>query len=242
MIRVLVADDQQLVRMGLRMLFEQAPDIEVLAEAENGAEAVRLAERLRPDVVLMDLRMPVLDGVTATRRILAARPATRVVALTTFDDDNHLYPALAAGACGFLVKDTPPAQLVDAVRRAADGEAPFSRAALDRLVGHAVDARAAKAPGPGPDAGSDRPAVPDITPREREVLGLVGGGLSNREIADRLLLGVTTVKTHVANLMAKTGRDNRIRLAVLAVATGITTDQGPPAAPGSPGASRVGPS
>ncbi|MFJ4092262.1 response regulator [Kitasatospora sp. NPDC089913] len=223
MIHILVADDQPLVRMGLRMLFEQAPDIDILGEADNGAEAVRLAERLRPDVVLMDLRMPLMDGITATRRILAGCPVTRVVALTTFDDDDHLYPALAAGACGFLVKDTPPAELVDAVRRAADGEAPFSRDALDRLVSRAVDARAGASPG----TRADVPAAPAITPREREVLGLIGSGLSNKEIADRLHMGVTTVKTHVANLMAKTGRDNRIRLAVLAVATGITADQGP---------------
>ncbi|ASQ93226.1 response regulator transcription factor [Streptomyces sp. 11-1-2] len=217
MIRILVVDDQQLVRMGLRMLFEQAQDIEIQCEADNGAEAVRLAERLTPDVVLMDLRMPGMDGLTATRRILAARPATRVVALTTFDDDDHLYPMLAAGACGFLVKDTPPTELLDAVRRAANGEAPFSRNILDRLVAQALHARSPS------DTPMDLP-VPDITPREREVLGLLGVGLSNKEIADRLHLGVTTVKTHVANLMAKTGRDNRIRLAVLAVLTGITPD------------------
>ncbi|MFH9730383.1 response regulator [Streptomyces sp. NPDC017260] len=217
MIRLLVVDDQQLVRMGLRMLFEQAPDIEIQGEADNGAEAVRLAERLTPDVVLMDLRMPGVDGITATRRILAARPATRVVALTTFDDDDHLYPVLAAGACGFLVKDTPPAELLDAVRRAAGGEAPFSRDVLERLVAQALHARSP----------SDTPAelpVPAITPREREVLGLLGVGLSNQEIADRLHLGITTVKTHVASLMAKTGRDNRIRLAVLAALTGISPD------------------
>ncbi|MGW7753998.1 response regulator transcription factor [Streptomyces violaceusniger] len=217
MIRILVVDDQQLVRMGLRMLFEQAQDIEIQGEADNGAEAVRLAERLTPDVVLMDLRMPGMDGITATRRILAARPATRVVALTTFDDDDHLYPMLAAGACGFLVKDTPPAELLDAVRRAANGEAPFSRNILDRLVAQALHARSPS------DTPMDLP-VPAITPREREVLGLLGVGLSNKEIADRLHLGVTTVKTHVANLMAKTGRDNRIRLAVLAVLTGVTPD------------------
>ena len=216
MIRILVVDDQQLVRMGLRMLFEQAQDIEILGEADNGAEAVRLAERLTPDVVLMDLRMPGMDGITATRRILAARPATRVVALTTFDDDDHLYPVLAAGACGFLVKDTPPTELLDAVRRAANGEAPFSRNVLDRLVAQALRTRSSS------DT-ADVPA-PAITPREREVLGLLGVGLSNKEIADRLHLGVTTVKTHVASLMAKTGRDNRIRLAVLAVLTGITPD------------------
>ncbi|MGA6157070.1 response regulator [Stenotrophomonas sp. NPDC087984] len=217
MIRVLVVDDQQLVRMGLRMLFEQAEDIEILGEADNGAEAVRLAERLTPDVVLMDLRMPGMDGITATRRILAARPAARVVALTTFDDDDHLYPVLGAGACGFLVKDTPPAELLNAVRRAADGEAPFSRDTLDRIVAQAVRTRSAS------DAGPDIPA-PAITPREREVLGLLGVGLSNKEIADRMHLGVTTVKTHVASLMTKTGRDNRIRLAVLAVRAGITPD------------------
>ncbi|MFG2291782.1 response regulator [Streptomyces sp. NPDC048603] len=217
MIRVLVVDDQQLVRMGLRMLFEQARDIEIQGEADNGAEAVRLAQRLAPDVVLMDLRMPGMDGITATRRILAARPATRVVALTTFDDDDHLYPALAAGACGFLVKDTPPAELLEAVRRAAGGEAPFSRDVLGRLVARALHTR------PSPAIPTDVP-VPAITPREREVLGLLGVGLSNKEIADRLHLGVTTVKTHVANLMAKTGRDNRIRLAVLAVLAGITPD------------------
>jgi DNA-binding NarL/FixJ family response regulator len=216
-IRVLVVDDQQLVRMGLRMLFEQAADIEIVGEADNGAEAVRLTERLTPDVVLMDLRMPGMDGVTATRRIVTARPASRVVALTTFDDDDHLYPALEAGARGFLVKDTPPAELLDAVRRAAGGEAPFSRAALDRLLAHAIHTRAA------PGTPADMP-VPAITPREREVLGLLGTGMSNKEIADRLHLGVTTVKTHVASLMAKTGRDNRIRLAVLAVLAGITPD------------------
>ncbi|MFF0483013.1 response regulator [Streptomyces sp. NPDC004435] len=217
MIRILVVDDQHLVRMGLRMLFEQTQDIRIEGEADNGAEAVRLAERLTPDVVLMDLRMPGMDGITATRRIMAARPATRVVALTTFDDDDHLYPVLAAGACGFLVKDTPPAELLEAVRRAADGESPFSRDALDRLVAQALHTRAA------PVTPEDLP-VPGITPREREVLGLLGVGLSNKEIADRLHLGVTTVKTHVAGLMAKTGRDNRIRLAVLAVLTGITAD------------------
>ncbi|MFJ8043608.1 response regulator [Kitasatospora sp. NPDC096147] len=220
MIGVLVVDDQQLVRMGLRMLFGEAPDIEVLGEAENGAEGVRLAGLLAPDVILMDLRMPGTDGITATRRIVAARPGARVVALTTFDDDEHLYPALEAGACGFLVKDTPPPELLDGVRRAAEGRAVFSRTALDRIVTRAVGT--ATAPGP---AATDADLAA-LTPREREVLGLVSAGLSNQEIAERLYLGITTVKTHVANLMGKTGRDNRIRLAVLAVRAGLAHDHG----------------
>jgi DNA-binding NarL/FixJ family response regulator len=212
-IRVVVADDQHLVRMGLRMLCESAPDIEIVGEAENGHQAVRLAETAAPDVVLMDLRMPGLDGVAATERITAARPSARVVALTTFDDDDHLYPALAAGARGFLVKDTPPAELLDAVRRAAAGDTPFSRDVLHRLVGQAVRSRT-------PAGTVTAEPEPDLTPREREVLALVADGLSNQQIADRLHVGVTTVKTHVANLLAKTGTANRIRLAILAIRTG----------------------
>ncbi|WP_172386572.1 response regulator [Streptomyces sp. MNP-20] len=221
MIRLLVADDQPLVRMGLRMLFEQPGDIDLVGEADNGQAAVRLAESLAPDVILMDLRMPGVDGITATRRVLAARPATRVLALTTFDDDDHLYPALTAGACGFLVKDTPPPQLLDGVRRAARGEAPFSQAALDRIVARALDATS-------PPAGRSATASPaGLTARERQVLCLLGQGLANKEIAERLHLGVTTVKTHVANLMAKTCRANRIQLAVLAVQSGLTAPPTP---------------
>jgi DNA-binding NarL/FixJ family response regulator len=213
-IRVLLADDQNLVRAGLRMLCAAAPDLEVVGEADNGAEAVRLAEQVLPDVILMDLRMPGVDGITATTRILAARPAVRVVVLTTFDDDDHLYPALAAGACGFLVKDAAPEDLLDGVRRAAAGDSPFSPAVLRRLVASAVDSHSAPA----------YPTRPDfsLTPRETEVLALVGEGLSNGEIAVRLHLGVTTVKTHIASLMTKTGTPNRVRLAVLAVQSGVT--------------------
>ncbi|MFB4314193.1 response regulator [Actinomadura sp. 21ATH] len=208
MIRVLIADDQQLVRMGLRMLCESAGDMEVAGEAADGREAVELAGRLVPDVVLMDLRMPGLDGTAATERIVAAGPRPRVLALTTFGDDDHLYPALAAGACGFLVKSAPPGELLDAVRRAAAGGTPFSQDVLGRLVERAVSVRTETCPG-------------DLTPREREVLALVAAGLSNQEIADRLHLGVTTVKTHVAALLAKTGCPNRIRLAVFAVRAGL---------------------
>ncbi|TDD37712.1 response regulator transcription factor [Actinomadura sp. KC06] len=210
MIRVLVADDQRLVRMGLRMLCEAADDVRVVAEAADGHEAVTLTGRLVPDVVLMDLRMPGLDGTAATERIIAARPAARVLALTTFGDDDHLYPALAAGACGFLLKSAPPGDLLDAVRRAAAGGTPFSQEVLGRLVERAVSVPAAADPG-------------DLTPREREVLVLVAAGLSNREIAARLHVGVTTVKTHVAALLAKTGCPNRIRLAVFAVRAGLAS-------------------
>ena len=206
MIRVLLVDDQQLVRAGLRMLCEHTPDLEVVGEAENGHEAIRLVARLIPDVVLMDLRMPGVDGITATARVTAANPAARVLVLTTFDDDEHLYPALSAGAQGFLGKDAPPGDLLDAVRRTAAGESPFSPAVLRRLVRTAVEAHR-----PARDTGVA------LTPRERDVLALVADGLSNAEIADRLHVAVTTVKTHVTSLMTKTGADNRVRLALYAV-------------------------
>ncbi|MEV4481401.1 response regulator transcription factor [Micromonospora coxensis] len=205
MIRVLLVDDQHLIRAGLRMLCDAQPDIEVVGEADNGREAIALAARLVPDVVVMDLRMPAVDGITATSRILAERPATRVLVLTTFGDDDHLYPALTAGACGFLLKDAPPADLVDGVRRAAAGASPFSEQVLQRLVQRAVHARA------------ETPrTAPGLTAREQDVLRLVAEGLSNTEIADRLHIGVTTVKTHITSLMTKTNSPNRVRLALFA--------------------------
>jgi DNA-binding NarL/FixJ family response regulator len=206
-VRVLLVDDQQLVRAGLRMLCDSAGDLEVVGEAGSGADGVRLAARLRPDVVLMDLRMPGMDGIRCTTRILAADPAARVLVLTTFDDDEHLYPALAAGACGFLVKDASPAELLDGIRRAASGQRPFSPDVLGRVVDSAVAARAT-VPAPLP--------LPALTGRETEVLHLISQGLSNAEIAARLHVGITTVKTHVAGLLAKTGAANRVRLALLA--------------------------
>lgn len=209
MIRVLIADDQQLVRAGLRMLCEATADIEVVGEAHTGAEAIRLTHEHAPNVVLMDLRMPGTDGIAATSRIVAERPATRVVVLTTFDDDDHLYPALEAGAHGFLGKDAAATELVDAVRRAARGENPFGQAVLTRLVAQAVRARGGPA------------AADDFTDRERDVLTLLAAGMSNAEIAHRLHLGVTTVKSHVASLMTKTGSTNRVHLAVHAVRTGV---------------------
>jgi len=204
-IRVLLVDDQHLIRAGLRMLCDAEPGIEVVGEADNGRDAVALAARLVPDVVVMDLRMPGVDGITATARILADRPAVRVLVLTTFGDDDHLYPALTAGACGFLLKDAPPTELLDGIRRAASGDSPFSPEVLRRLVRRAVNAR------------TDEPRpVEGLTTRERDVLDLVGEGLSNTEIADRLHIGVTTVKTHITSLMAKTDSPNRVRLALFA--------------------------
>ena len=217
MIRVLIVDDQQLVRAGLRMLCGSADDIEVVGEAESGQRAVSLVERLVPSLVLMDLRMPGVDGITATRRLLAARPATRVVVLTTFDDDEHLYPALEAGACGFLAKDTAPEALLDGLRRAAQGEHPFSPDVLRRVVQRAVTAeRTTGAPTGGVS----------LTGREREVLGLVAAGSSNTEIAEALFIGVTTVKTHITNLMTKTGARNRVQLAVGAERLGVRAEDG----------------
>jgi DNA-binding NarL/FixJ family response regulator len=204
-IRVLLVDDQHLIRAGLKMLCDAEPDLEVVGEADNGRDAVTLAGRLAPDVVVMDLRMPGVDGITATGRILAERPATRVLVLTTFGDDDHLYPALTAGATGFLLKDAPPEELLDGIRRAAAGDSPFSQDVLRRLVRRAVDAR----------AGAPRP-LPGLTGRERDVLDLVAEGLSNTEIAERLHIGVTTVKTHITSLMTKTDSPNRVRLALYA--------------------------
>ncbi|MEU8356961.1 response regulator transcription factor [Nonomuraea sp. NPDC048882] len=212
MIRVLVADDQALVRAGVRMLLQATGDMEVVAEAEDGAEAVRLSERHLPDVILMDLRMPRVDGLEAIRRVLAARPGTRVVVLTTFAEDGNVYAALRAGAVGFLVKDDDPERMVDAVRRAAAGEQLLAPSVLRRVVERFLAAEEqAAAPS----------APPGLTERELEVLALVGTGLSNAEIAEELHVGVTTVKTHIAAAMDKLGLRNRIQAAVVAHRTGL---------------------
>lgn len=205
MIRVLLVDDQRLIRAGLRMLIADTDDLVVVGEAADGVEAVRRYAELAPDLVVMDLRMPGLDGVAATRQILTSSPRAKVLVLTTFDDDEHLFPALAAGAAGYFVKDTEPAVLLDAIRRTADGDLLFSPALVRRLIDRALHTR------------SESPSAPaDLTSREREVLVLVGEGYGNQAIADRLHLGVSTVKTHIANLLDKTGTDNRVRLAVYA--------------------------
>ncbi|NJC71123.1 response regulator transcription factor [Planosporangium thailandense] len=219
MIRVLVVDDQALVRAGVTALLRAAGH-EVVGEAADGHEAVRLAERLRPDVVLMDIRMPRVDGVEATRRIVTALPATRVVMLTTFDDDAEVYGALQAGAVGYLVKDGEPTAMLEAVARAGQGEPLLAPRVLARIVGRALQAHEQSTAG--------HPAAPAtlsaLTTRERQVLALVGAGLSNAEIGRALHLGVTTVKTHVSAAMVKLGLRNRVQAAVAAHRLGLVDD------------------
>jgi DNA-binding NarL/FixJ family response regulator len=216
MIRALVVDDQPLVRAGLRALFEHAPDIEVVAEAGDGQAALEQARATRPDVVLMDVRMPRMDGIEATRR-LAADPRTRnaaVLVLTTFDLDEYVFAGIQAGAQGFLLKDAPPERVFDAVRIVAAGDALIDPAATRRLVETTLRRRGAV-----PAAEAHR--LDDLTEREREVLGLVGQGLTNTEIAARLLVSEATVKTHVSRLLAKLSARDRPQLVVTAYETGL---------------------
>jgi len=215
MTSVLIVDDQELVRTGFRVVLESESDLEVVGEAGDGAEAVEIARTLRPDVVLMDVRMPVLDGIEATRRIrdgLDANSAPRVLVLTTFDLDEHVYAALRAGASGFLLKDVKAAQLVEAVRTVAAGDALIAPAVTKRLMVEFA-ARPAE-PEPPPE-------LAELTPRELEVLELVARGLSNGEIAKRLVVGEATVKTHVTRILTKLGLRDRVQAVVLAYESGI---------------------
>lgn len=227
MIRVLVVDDQVLVRAGVSLLLRTAGGFDIVGEAGDGHEAVRLAERLRPDVVLMDLRMPRMDGIEATRRIVEHHPGSRVLVLTTFADDADIYGALGAGAIGYLVKDGAPEDLVDAVLRAARGEPLLAPSVLARIVGRALTAhqRDVRQPAEEPP-----PRHRLLTAREREVLALVGAGLSNAEIAGRLHLGITTVKTHVSAAMEKLQLRNRVQAAVVAHRLGLVDDNFNPVA------------
>ncbi|MCG5472700.1 response regulator transcription factor [Micromonospora sp. LAH09] len=212
MIRLLLVDDQTLVRAGFRSILDGEDGIEVVGEAADGVEAVRLAVRLRPDVVLIDIRMPVLDGLAATGQIVASTDA-RVIILTTFDLDEYVYGALRAGASGFLVKDTEPAELIHAVRVVARGDALIAPAVTRRLI--AEFAARVRHPDPGP-----RLSV--LTEREREVLTLVAAGLSNDEIAARLVLSPATAKTHVSRIMTKAQVRDRAQLVILAYESGLT--------------------
>jgi DNA-binding NarL/FixJ family response regulator len=216
-IRVLVADDQTLVRAGFRVLVESAPDLEVVGEAGDGVEAVELARRKLPDVVLMDIRMPVMDGLEATRRIVALDRAEgiRVLVLTTFDLDEYVYEALQAGASGFLLKDTPPADLLAAIRVVAAGDALLAPGVTRRLI-----AEFARRPEPSAVAPA---ALAALTDREREVLALVARGLSNAEIAELLVVSGATAKTHVSRVLAKLGARDRAQLVMLAYETGLVT-------------------
>ncbi|RAG82543.1 DNA-binding response regulator [Streptacidiphilus pinicola] len=215
--RVLIADDQELIRTGFRLILTSR-GIEVVGEAADGVEAVAAARRLRPDVVLMDIRMPNLDGLEATRRVLAADPACRVLILTTFDLDRYVYAALAAGASGFLLKDVTATHLAAAVRLVDTGDALLAPSITRRLVERFASAD--RAPGPQPAAPAT-PALDALTPREREVLTLVGRGLSNGELATALTLSEATVKTHVARIFNKLALRDRAQAVVLAYETGL---------------------
>ncbi|WP_182906546.1 response regulator transcription factor [Microbispora sp. H13382] len=211
MTRILIADDEVLVRTGLRMILGTQPGVEVVAEATDGEEALRLTARHEPDVVLMDIHMPRLDGVAATERILADRPDRRVVMLTTFDLDEYVYRSLRAGACGFLLKTTPPKELASALHAAARGDALLSPQITRRLIDHYTStAPPVSAPG-----------LADLTARETEVLCLLARGLSNREIAGELHLGEATVKTHINRVFAKLGVRDRVQAVVLAYEAGV---------------------
>jgi len=215
-IKVLVVDDQGLVRAGFRMILEAQPDIEVVGEAADGLDAVDAARRLRPDVVLMDIRMPRLDGLEATRRLAGpgAADPVRVLILTTFDLDEYVFEALRAGASGFLLKDVPPEDLVEAIQVVAAGDALLAPSVTRRLL----DRFAANLPDP---AAVRPPALDTLTARELEVLGLVARGMSNAEIAEHLVVSETTVKTHVGRLLAKLNLRDRVQAVVLAYETGI---------------------
>ena len=214
---ILIVDDQALVRAGFRMILEAEPDLRVVGEAKDGADAVEAARRSRPDVVLMDIRMPKMDGLEATRRIIESlepRPP-RVLVLTTFDLDEYVFDALQAGASGFVLKDAPPEQLVAGIRVVADGESLLAPSVTRRLIETFLRER------PGPREQPE--ALSELTDRELEVLRLIARGLSNAEIAGELVVSSTTVKTHVARVLSKLGLRDRVQAVVLAYEAGVVT-------------------
>jgi DNA-binding NarL/FixJ family response regulator len=215
-VRIVLADDQPLIRAGLRMVIADAPDLEILGEARTGTEAVRLVRKFHCDVVIMDIRMPGMDGIEATRMITAQTPAPRVLILTTFDDDNNVYAALRAGASGFLVKDMALDEILTATRVIAAGDALIAPSVTRRLI-----EEFARRPAPTTTA-PQRP-LEHVTEREREVLTLVGHGLSNSEIAAKLFIGHATAKTHVARLLTKLDARDRVQLVIIAYQAGLVS-------------------
>jgi DNA-binding NarL/FixJ family response regulator len=215
-------DDQPLQRFGFRMLLESNPDTEVVGEATNGAEAVRRTTELRPDVVLMDVRMPGMDGIEATRRIVAATGRSRILMLTTFDLDEYAHAALRAGASGFLLKDAHPEELLAGIRAVAEGDAVIAPALTRRLL----DAFAHHLTG-GPHQSRSDPRLDSLTDREREILIAIGHGWTNREITDRLVLSESTVKTHVGRVLAKIGARDRVQAVIFAYDLGLTRPNTP---------------
>ncbi len=214
-IRVVVADDQALVRAGFGVLVNSAPDLEVVGEASNGLEAVEIVRATQPDVVMLDVRMPVMDGLEAARRISATTPSARILMLTTFDLDEYVFEALRAGASGFLLKDTPPEDLLSALRVVAAGEALLAPSVTRRLI-----EEFARRPSATP---ATQRTLEDLTEREREVMIAVARGLSNAEIAKTLHMSVATVKTHVSRILTKTDARDRTQLVVLAFQTGLVS-------------------
>ena len=211
---LLIADDQALVRVGLRKILDSEPDINVVGEAGDGHDAVTAARQLQPDVILMDIRMPVLDGIEATRRIVGDRPETRVLILTTFGLDTYVYEALRAGASGFMLKDAPPEEITAAVRIVARGEALLAPAITRTVIEEFARAPAASTPAPPP-------AVTELTPREREVLDLLARGLSNPEICQQLVISEATAKTHVARILQKLDLRDRVQAVIYAYEAGL---------------------
>jgi len=233
MIRVGLVDDQAMVRVGLRMILEAEPGIEIAGEASDGADAVALVRDHAPDVVLMDIRMPGMDGLAATEEVLAAHPGTRVVILTTFDDDEYVYRALRAGASGFLLKSADGDTLVNAVQVVAGGEAllapEVTRAVIERFAGQSANPATASAPDQDEDPGEYTPppeAIGDLSEREVEVLQLMARGMSNQEIAQELWVSATTVKTHVSHILTKLGVRDRVQAVVEAYDSGIVRPRG----------------
>jgi DNA-binding NarL/FixJ family response regulator len=226
-IKILLADDQELMRMGFRMVIESQSDLVIVGEADDGQQAVQAAAELSADIVLMDVRMPELDGIEATRRIIEADGSIRIIVLTTFDTDEYAYAALRAGASGFLLKDAPPAELLAAIRAVASGDAVIAPSVTRRLL----STFAQHLPDPSTPAPSSHPGLELLTPREREVLIEVARSHSNAEIAERLVLSEATVKTHVGRILAKLALRDRVQIVVFAYENGLirpALDTGPP--------------